>query len=187
MKNTAGDLAPPCFRVTPWKKPLASILNQYCSQEKKVKSHFTINKGYCRRSYTSFIFKPICRVTLHAGLRHAPSLQYAFSPHWLHQRNHQSSTGGSTGAGSLGPTGGTTGSTGFTGAGSLGPAGGSTGGFTGAGCTICWFICCCCSIIITVLQNKEDTMNFCGLLEHKHLKQVYFLLLNLPPQNWKHF
>ena len=99
------------------KKALASILNQCCSQEKNVKSHFTINKGYCRRSYTSFIFKPICRVTLHAGLRHAPSLQYAFSPHWLHQRNHQSSTGGSTGAGSLGPTGGTTGSTG---AGSLG-------------------------------------------------------------------
>ena len=98
-----------------------------------MKSHFTINKGYCRRSYTSFIFKPICRVTLHAGLRHAPSLQYEFSPHWLHQRNHQSSTGGSTGAGSLGPTGGTgfTGG-GSTGAGSLWPAGGSTGGSTGS-------------------------------------------------------
>ena len=133
MKNTAGDLAPPCFRVTPWKKATCINSKSILLPGKKVKSHFTINKGYCRRSYTSFIFKPICRVTLHAGLRHAPSLQYAFSPHWLHQRNHQSSTGGSTGAGSLGPTGGTTGSTGFTGAGSLGPAGGSTGGFTGAG------------------------------------------------------
>ena len=48
-----------------------------------VKTQFTINKGYCRRSYTSFIFKPICRVTLHAG---------SFSPHRSHQRNHQSST-----------------------------------------------------------------------------------------------